>query len=139
MKKKYLLNLLTFMMVTIVSVGFVSCGDDDDNPNDNPNDNPVSIVGTWRCDLGDGDYEILILKDNGQGLIQGADVSLSNEPDYYSYEITYYYDKAEGRYKIVFEEAGSTYIWTIQYYDDTKLVLFDPEYGETATFFRVSH
>ena len=39
MKKKYFWSLLTFMMVAMLSIGFVSCGSDDDNSNE-----PVSAV-----------------------------------------------------------------------------------------------
>lgn len=38
--KKFIFNLLTILMATVVSVSFVSCSSDDDDS--------ASIVGTWR-------------------------------------------------------------------------------------------
>lgn len=49
MKRKYFWNLLTIMMVATLSVGFMSCGSDDD-------DNSISsdsIIGTWIIVGGD--------------------------------------------------------------------------------------
>ena len=42
MNKKYFWSLLTFLMVSMLSVGFASCGDDDDDGDGN-----FSIVGKW--------------------------------------------------------------------------------------------
>ncbi|MBQ9637772.1 MAG: hypothetical protein IJV36_07785 [Prevotella sp.] len=65
--KKNLLNWMTILMVTIVSVGFVSCGNDDD---DEKGDS-VSIVGTWRYSndyYGEPEgYEQYIFKRDGSG------------------------------------------------------------------------
>lgn len=58
--KKYLLNWMTILMVAIVSVGFVSCGDDDDEKTSS------SIVGTWKCEYSDG-YDIITFNSNGKG------------------------------------------------------------------------
>ena len=44
--KKYLMNWMTILMVAFVSVGFVSCGDDDEKGDSNDT-NSTSIVGTW--------------------------------------------------------------------------------------------
>lgn len=52
MNKKYFWSLLTFVMVTMLSVGFVSCGDDDDDGGNSGGDNTtttLNIVGTWRA------------------------------------------------------------------------------------------
>lgn len=62
--KKNLLNWMTILMVAIVSVGFVSCGDDDDV--DEKKIDEVTIIGTWRCDYSDG-YELLTFNSNGKG------------------------------------------------------------------------
>ena len=47
--KKCLMSMLALMMVAAVSLCFVSCGDDDDDPK-------ISIVGTWTFDYGDEGY-----------------------------------------------------------------------------------
>lgn len=133
MKKKYLLNLLTFMMVTIVSIGFVSCGDDDDDGNQK--DSTVSIVGTWRHDFSSG-YILLILKSNGKGLLEEYDSSSRGIE--YSEEITYYYDKEKGRYMIIEKDGDATYTYPIQYYNETTLVLVNPD-GKSETYTRVGN
>ena len=43
-KKKYYWSLLTVVMMAVMSVGFVSCGDDDDEPGSGSNS---TLVGTW--------------------------------------------------------------------------------------------
>ena len=55
--KKYLLNWMTILMVAIVSVGFVSCGDDDDNDKKETS----SLVGTWVYFERDGDYSLSLM------------------------------------------------------------------------------
>lgn len=59
--KKNLLNWMTILMVTIMSVGFVSCSSDDDDDN-----STSSIIGTWRCDYSDG-YDLVTFNSNGKG------------------------------------------------------------------------
>ena len=53
-------------MVAIVSVGFVSCGDDDDE--DEKKIDEVTIIGTWRLDYSSG-YELLTFNSNGKGTL----------------------------------------------------------------------
>lgn len=43
MNKKFLMSMLSIMMVALLSVGFVSCGDDDEEI-----DYSKAIVGTWQ-------------------------------------------------------------------------------------------
>lgn len=64
--KKNLLNWITILMVAIVSVGFVSCGDDDDE--DEKKIDEVTIIGTWRLDYSSG-YELLTFNSNGKGTL----------------------------------------------------------------------
>lgn len=45
MNKKYLLHLLTITMIAMLSLGFASCGGDDD---DEPINVKSYILGTWR-------------------------------------------------------------------------------------------
>ena len=50
MKKKYFWSLLTFMMVTMLSVGFASCGSDDDDEESNGTNaiTSKSLIGKWK-------------------------------------------------------------------------------------------
>lgn len=45
--KKNLLKWTTILMVAIVSVGFSSCGGDNDSDDYNPEANKSGIIGTW--------------------------------------------------------------------------------------------
>lgn len=65
MKKKNLWCLLAVLMVTIVSVSFVSCGDDDD-------EDDITIVGTWKYDFSSG-YGLLTFNQNGTARYQEYD------------------------------------------------------------------
>ena len=76
--KKFLLNWMTILVVAIVSVSLVSCGDDEDDNNDNNNNNnnnkeeqsSASIIGTWRNDWGSGarSYTAYSFFEDGTGL-----------------------------------------------------------------------
>ena len=57
--KKNILNWMTIFMVAFVSVGFASCGGDD-----NKEDDILSIVGTWRYDFSSG-YVLLTFNRDG--------------------------------------------------------------------------
>ena len=58
MKKKYFGSLLTFMMVAILCVGFVSCGSDDEEEASSGKDNNT-LVGGWM----DSDLYMVLLTD----------------------------------------------------------------------------
>ena len=71
--KKILLNWMTIMMVAIVSIGFVSCGNDDDDGNKTNHSEEqasTSIIGTWRNDWGSGarSYTAYSFFEDGTGL-----------------------------------------------------------------------
>ena len=72
--KKYLLNWMAIMVVAVVSVGFASCGDDDEEGSN------TSIVGTWAWIERRGDhtlFRIMTIKSGGTytAVGQGRDVS----------------------------------------------------------------
>ncbi|MBR1468231.1 MAG: hypothetical protein IJ606_06350 [Bacteroidaceae bacterium] len=49
--KRYLLNCVTVMMMAVVSLGFVSCGDDD-GPEGPDNEYYAPLQGTWQFQKG---------------------------------------------------------------------------------------
>lgn len=83
-------------MVAIVSVGFVSCDDDDE-------ENEASIVGTWVCDFDPATYYIVCFKADGTGYDYFTEDGL-DEDDYFSYKVRgdqitlYYHDSDEDDY-----------------------------------------
>ena len=131
MNKKSLFTLMAMLMMALVSVGFASCGDDD---NDDKKKEEVSLVGTWRHDFSSG-YILLIFKSNGTGLMEEYD-SASGGIEY-SEEISYYYDKEKERYMIIEKDGEYTYTYPIQYYNETTLVLVNPD-GKSETYTRVA-
>ena len=99
---KKIFSLMTILMVAIVSVGFVSCGDDDDE---------VSIVGTWRT--GDS-YENVIIAfyANGTGnVIKKKNQKTYNNNFKYVFDVKtmtvifMFWDDEEGDYTD-FDEPG---------------------------------
>ena len=89
--KKYLISLLTIMMVAMVGFSFVSCSDDDDdngssNGGSNSSSN-YSIVGTWRWDDDESDYyEIFTFRKDGTGTwTEYEDGESYSEPFSYQY------------------------------------------------------
>ena len=127
--KKNLLNWVAIALVFMLCISLPSCSKDgDDKKEDTP-----SIVGTWRHDFSTG-YILLVLRSNGSGLLEEYD---SGEIDY-SDEISYYYYKEQERYMIVESESNKTYTYPIQYYNETTLVLINPD-GKSETYTRVSN
>ena len=98
--KKNFFYWMTILMVAIVSVNLVSCGDDDDDA-PTPTTTP-SIIGTWRFDY-DGGYELVTFKSNGKGTVR----------EYHLWEGGL--DDDEETFKYVFNP--STMILTITYED----------------------
>ena len=66
MTKKFFQGLLLFFVAAVLSVGFVSCKDDDETG--------FSLVGTWKCEYvendGDSWYELYTFNSNGTGAWQ---------------------------------------------------------------------
>ena len=65
--KKNLLKCMTFLMVSIMSVGFVSCGDDDDDEKKSNEGELTAIIGTWMETQDSGTKLYLVLLANGHG------------------------------------------------------------------------
>ncbi len=104
---------------------------DDDNKKNEPEE--VSIVGTWRHDFNTG-YILLVFQERGTGYIEEYD----HGGIQYSNPITYYYDNVKGRYMIVEPDGEYTYAYPVQYFNETTLVLVDPD-GKSMAYKRVSY
>lgn len=125
--KKNLLNWMTILMVAIVSIGFVSCGNDDD---DDKKGGTVSLVGTWSLNFGPDDYCLLTFYQNGTVKYQEYDDGQWEEEDTYNYtynnsilHLTY----SDGRERETIEVISLS---------ETKLVLKDWPDGGVNTFIK---
>ena len=125
--KKILLNWMTIMMFAIVSIGFVSCGNDDD---DDKKGGTVSLVGTWSLNFGPDDYCLLTFYQNGTVKYQEYDHGQWEEDDTYNYtynnsilSLTY----SDGRKRETIEVISLS---------ETKLVLKDWPDGGVNTFIK---
>jgi len=90
MKKMYFWSLLTFMMVAMLSIGFVSCGSDDDNDSSDG-----ILVGEWQECESDGvfrndatDYEVMHMRLRADGTGDWWSVSKGKE-DSHKYSFNY--------------------------------------------------
>lgn len=121
MKKKNLWCLLAILMVTIVSVGFVSCGDDDE-------EDEITIVGTWRYDFGSG-YVLLTFNQNGTARYQEYDHGRweSDESANYVYSNGSLFVTGRNGERVTIEVISLT---------QTTLILKDFPDGGANTFFR---
>jgi len=130
MKKKDLLLLFVIAITAMLGICLAACGDDDNKKNE-PEE--VSIIGTWRHDFSTG-YILLVFKEKGIGYTEEYD----HGGIQYSNPITYYYDNVKGRYMIVEPDGEYTYTYPVQYFNETTLVLVDPD-GKSMTYKRVSY
>ncbi len=64
---KYIFNWLTILMVAIVSIGFASCGGDDDDEKKSNEGELTAIIGTWMETQDSGTKLYLVLLANGHG------------------------------------------------------------------------
>ena len=118
--KKYLLNWMTILMVAIVSVGFVSCGDDDDDEKGGT----VSLVGTWSLNFGTNDYCLLTFYQNGTVKYQEYDDGEWEEED------TYNYTYSNGILRLTYSNGRERETIEVISLSETKLVLKDwPDVG----------
>lgn len=93
---KQLIKLTALLLFLFTSAGFVSCSDDDEDGNQS------SLVGTWRCDYGEGGYQIITLESDGTGTI--FDVEYVNGQVYSDAEdITWSY--SNGKMRIKYEDG----------------------------------
>lgn len=125
--KKVLLNWMTILMVAIVSVGFVSCGNDEDDGKTVE----VSIVGTWRHDFGsNGGYTIKQFNKDNTGYSQEYDPNDGGLRR--KHEFTYQYDASTKRiYRR--DSDGDQETYEVRELTSTTLVLYNlNEVGDKA-------
>ena len=112
-KRKRFFGLLAVLMLALLSVGLVSCGDDDDNVTvQGPNSDPTlssPLQGEWKRVYDDESYEILTFNSNGRGFYEYHQKKVDHWVlDKYS-EFTYFFDSNKMELKFIFpEEGGST-------------------------------
>ena len=117
--KKNLLSWMTILMVAIVSVGSVSCNDDDEKT-----ENEVSIVGTWSLNFGPDDYCLLTFYPSGMVKYQEYDNGEWDADDIYHY--TY----SNGILYLTYEDGSERETIEVISLSETKLVLKDwPDSG----------
>lgn len=100
MIKKYFYGMLAFFVVAVLSVGLVSCKDDETQNPQNPSGPSVSdpstfsVVGTWKCEWNDGGvpgYSKVTLNSNGTGVYgeyfyEGGKLHIDEE-EYFNYKV----------------------------------------------------
>ena len=89
--KKIYFNIMTTLMVTILSIGFISCNNDDDNGNDSD----FVLIGEWQECESNGvfrddatDYEVMHLQFLSDGTGNWWSVS-NGKKDSYKYSFNY--------------------------------------------------
>ena len=85
---------MAIIVVATLSVGFVSCGDDDDE---------VSIVGTWRYDDSEG-YDLFVFKSDGSGIYEEYEYVGNKAVKDGSEKFTYVFNAGTGVLKVVWED-----------------------------------
>ena len=114
------------MMVSMLSVGFVSCGDDDD---DESNFSGSGVVGTWSGSDDDGEYLTVTFKKDGTGTwisryydsYSGSEtkkgsfsyemegnskgvITVKNYDSYYGYEVEHTFFEIEGKRMYLYDD-----------------------------------
>ena len=120
--KKNFVNLMTILMVAIMSVIVVSCGGDDKK------DDPTSIYGSWRRDSKSGaGYVLLKLNPDGTAIQEEH-----YDDDDWSHPTSFFFDEKEECYYIYFYEREVPDPCRVQYFNETTMVLIFPgnEYKE---------
>ena len=101
-KKNILLSILAIVFVAMTALCITSCDKDDDSSNGNGGNTPTnSIVGTWKGNIGEDEYEVAIvlkIRNDNTGT-----VTLTEE--YYNdsekYDLTYKMTSNDEGYAIV--------------------------------------
>ena len=119
-------------MVAIMSVGFVSC-DDNDDATANETSSNSSFVGLWRHDFSSG-YHLMSFNSDNTGYQQEYDESdgkLRKRHDF-----TWKYIESQRHLEIV-ESDGDTDVFTVMYINKTEMEIIDPD-GYSNKYLRVN-
>lgn len=87
--KKNLIQWMTILMVAIVSVGFISCGNDVDDDKKSDNGDLTAIIGTWMETQDSRTKLYLILLPNGRGSweVEQSEGHIENDGEFtYTYK-----------------------------------------------------
>ena len=134
-KKNFLWNMLTIMMVAMLSVSLSSCSNDDDESSD-------SIVGTWRLTLLDDDgIWHCQYKFNSDGTLEVKDW-VEREPN--DYEATGKWSTNNGIISLAIDEyddfldGNYTYVESYRYeLKGNQLIIYDYEVAGPNVFEKI--
>ena len=114
MNKNFFKCMLAFMMVTVLSIGFMSCSEDDELPKPEDTESVVSaLVGTWVCDWeedGEKGKVYVTFKDDGTGNYkecyynENGELEVDDESP-----MKYTYNPADSSLKIVLDYVTMQY------------------------------
>ena len=132
MKRKFFWSMLTILMVTLLCVGFTSCGDDDDD------DAKAKVVGTWKGP--DGNTTVtMTFNSGGDGMyIESYNDSYSGGRESVSTSFTYsMVDAKRGIASIKVPDkwySGSS-TWTFYFIiSDNTMSVYDDDFGDDLEF-----
>lgn len=114
MTKKFFQGLFVFFVAAVLSVGFVSCKDDDETG--------FSIVGTWKCEWEDNDppgYSLLTFNSNGKGSWQDIVYNGREWGPYEAFYFEYVFDQKSTTLKLIFVDGTET--WDIEIISPEKV------------------
>ena len=140
--KKYFLMLLPVLFLAAVSVGFTSCGDDEevnlpsesanrDNPeqshhNDTPDQPNSLLVGTWKYTFSSGSgYQVLQF--NSDGVVYSQEYDENDGGWHKKHTYSYRYD--ESQKKLYLTKSESVREYEVRELSTTTLTLYDIQEG----------
>lgn len=108
MNKNFFKCMLAFMMVTVLSIGFMSCSEDDELPKPEDKESVVSaLVGTWVCDWEDDGKKgklYVTFKGDGTGKFKECYYNENGELEEEESPMKYTYDPADSSLKIMIND-----------------------------------
>lgn len=148
MNKKNLWNLLSIMMIAILSIGFVSCSKDDDKSN-NEGDNPTQettsqqkLLGTWYVVWQSTELvEIQGYTFNADGTATGYEGKLRASDNYTPRGEQYacHYTFAGNTLSIREDGDGDTETYTVTFNEDGTMTLHKSNGKEEDVYTRLSN
>ena len=123
-QKSIFFSVLAMMMVTMLSVGLASCGDDSESDDD------VTLIGTWSLNFNKDSYCLLTFYQNGTVKYQEYDHGEWKEDE------VYHYTYSKGILLITYENGQEREKIEVISLSKDKLVLKDWPDGGVNTFIR---